>query len=226
MAPRKATAAAGIDVASDAIRTATTALNSFRQQLDEIRKQIAAQHVEHDRIKHMPADAVTAEKRVDDWVAAEKKHGSSHHSIVHKFTWPLYRFSKDGQPSLFPRFEQTAAYYVLDVVAARLKEEISENLAGKEAISDEARDVQLAQIDAEIARLELQEETLIRQAERAGLVAPRRANASAAALLAPDDIPDEELSEEDKAYMAEFEKRHKRGAVASDDGAGHVFQMA
>ncbi|MEP9370601.1 hypothetical protein [Mesorhizobium sp. KR1-2] len=207
---------------------AAKATAEFRQGLAAIREKIYAAKKERSRIAHLPVDLETAENRIADWLAGELAFSNRRGSISEYFLFPDDRFER-RKPDLIGNFEDKVRYYLAKTVAEQVKCDCADALRGTECITEDVRTKRLAEIDAEISDLERAEERLIRAAEAAGLVAPRRADASPEALLSEDD--DTVLSEVDRAELERAEERVRRIAgggshEATDFDGGPILEMA
>ena len=145
-------------------------------------------------------------------------------------------------PSLSRNFQSKAVRYLLRSMGDQLRMEIETYLQKNgmtHTINEADRERLLAVLDGKIDRLEADEERLIRAAEAAGLVAPRRSDAGGKALLVSDDPDDDDdidpddLTDEDRAVMEQFRTQFAALQAKAapprkaDDDDGHLtFEMA
>lgn len=174
------------------------ATKEFKANLQSIREEIGAKKEERARIAALPPDIPHIEKRVDEWLQVQLNDVVG--DLSHEFLFPEARYRRNGTPDLIRGFEYKVRRYLARFVADQVKAECREQLMEMESIAEDVRSHELEKLDSEIAGLEHGEEKIIRQAEAAGLMAPRRKDASPAALLAPD--------EDDAVVLTEAQHEH------------------
>lgn len=233
---KKASASANIEGFAAA---AQAAIAEFRANLSTLRDEIRSLKMERDHLVTMPVDVATAHARIDAWVESMIHVYDQEGGMAWFFVRPENRYES---PGLRYNFQSKAARYLLRSMGEQLRTEVEQYLQKHgmtHTINEADRGRLLAILDGKIDRLEADEERLIRAAEAAGLVAPRRSDASGKALLVADDDHDdddefnpEDLTEEDHAALADFETKFvaqqvKWSEQTRPDDDGHItFDVA
>lgn len=171
-------------------RTVPDELTALRTERERVLTQRAA-------ITERRCDRATAERRCAEALARAEAHGAT--LDVARFTRAVY----DPRPFVTEllRFadrhlvarasERTLEALVVSLWPAEFREHTSAALDqlyadGDDGLTDAARATQLAACEADLLRLELAEERLIRDESRAGSPPERRIDSDPAVLLAPD----------------------------------------
>lgn len=215
---------------------AQAAIAEFRANLSTLRDEIRSLKKEREHLVALPVDIATAHARIDAWVEEMIKLYSDG-----EMAWAFVQPEKSYRtPSIGSRFQLKAIRYLLRSVGDQLRSEVEQYLQKHgmtHTINEADRERLLAVLDGKIDRLEADEERLIRAAEAAGLVAPRRSDAGGKALLVSDDPDDDEIdpddmTDEDRAVMEEFRTQFaalqaKAPPPRKVDDDGHLtFEMA
>ena len=157
------------------------AMDTLSDGLESVRREIAALHEEHEDVSMMPPPIETALKRVDEYVALLQRPLESA-SAMEFMVAEEYR-----PPALLYNVDHFAVALGAEQYGKHLKKRLREAYADQPGISDADRQKELARIDADLMAAELVEESLIRNAERAGITLQRRRDANPAAVLAADE---------------------------------------
>ncbi|MBU1313605.1 MAG: hypothetical protein KJ947_11575 [Alphaproteobacteria bacterium] len=170
--------------ATDLLKRTRHAADELRVGLESIRQHIASLNQEKERVKALPPPIETAVERMEQWIdgcaapARRRLHDAT------RFTWP----SGTYEPPQYTADEHLAAAYLGPFMKQSLTAELEEVYKTTPGISDEDRAERLDHLDGDLLDAELTEESIIREAERAGLALPRRANADPRVVLAPDEF--------------------------------------
>lgn len=170
---------------TDLLSASRRAASSIRDALDGLESDLIARKLELNRISSSPVDEATIAARIDR-VLADAAAAAEDALILGVLSAP------DADPArMFPAPTVTrlqafsmAAMLAPETARAALISRVS--AGARNGISDEFRAAETARLAGEIADLESQIEAVHREAERAGLSIPRRADADPAALLAPE----------------------------------------
>lgn len=175
-----------------------TALTSAFDALDEIRAAICAKTTEIETLRSAPRPVDEALQLLDFWIDAAST------AAIDRL--PLRRLldSRNTAPDLHPEIlrapgevtpncrPDTEMLTALLFLAGReklrevIEGQLSDLTRGRETLTDPERAERIAQAQADLHGLEMAEEAIIRQTERAGLTVSRRADAAALILLAAD----------------------------------------
>lgn len=171
-------------------RTVPDELTALRTERERVLAQRAA-------ITDHRCDRATAEQRCAEALARAEAHGAAldvtrfvHASYDPRpFGTELLRFSDRAMVARSP--ERALEAVLVSLWPETFRKHTSEAFArlyadGDEGLTDAARTAQLAACDADLLRLELAEERLIRDQERAGTPTEQRTDADPAIVLAPD----------------------------------------
>jgi len=171
------------------------AVRDVHSSLADVRERRLALLADRERVENAPVPLEDAERALDAWL--DQVAGESAFSVrsLAYPTWgssPSLAFIRRPDTQMLdakPAVEQILALLVAsnragvrDLFARALADE----LEGKDAIDNGDRARRLAAIDAEIAAVEKVEETLIREAELAGLPVLRREDARPDVVLLSD----------------------------------------
>jgi len=163
--------------------------------IEEIRSRRLALVAERERIENAPVPLEDAERELDAWL--DQIAGGANFSVrsLAYPTWgsrPSLGFIRrpdtpmlDAQPAVEQLFSMLVASNmagVRDFFARAL----ADDLEGKDVVDNGERARRLGALDAEITAVEKVEETLIREAELAGLPVLRREDARPEIVLLPD----------------------------------------
>lgn len=184
-----------------ALRPAS-AVAAFRDEVEELRREIVTARDERKRLRGLPLPLGEAVRRLDDWLDRVEDEAIT--------VLPLYNLTRSG-PDVAAGLDASlpvvstadgvafdvrpAVAQVLGLLVAsnrdRLRGVVIERLrewyGDRDTATPGEADARIAEIDAKLLRLELQEERLIREAEAAGLTVLRRADLDPRVALAADE---------------------------------------
>lgn len=162
------------------------AASKAREAVEEVRRQIAETRHEREALATAPLTKAEAAERIQAWLDAEAKRARLD-LMAGEFAAPG---RGPGHPFRVPvRAGEQRSADLGPIIAALFPDQVREALlaalpddAGAIAMTD--RPGRLAELDARVRDLERQEETLIDEAEAAGVEITRRPDANPDAILA------------------------------------------
>ncbi|NKK92381.1 hypothetical protein GFL95_14270 [Rhizobium leguminosarum bv. viciae] len=173
------------ELAASIFVSTRNASTEVREGLQSIRQHIRRLNDQIDAVKAIPPVLETAIARMESYVDGKADFARSQVPRVAEFMdVSMY----DG-----PRMEKVE-YFAMAYLAPLIKQCMADQLkaayATVKGISDDDRERQLEKLGVELLDAELVEESIIRDAERAGFQLSRRAKADPRAVLAADkDLP-------------------------------------
>lgn len=174
-----------------------TALSSAFDSLDEIRAEIDAKSNEIESLRTAPRPVADALSAFDTWCDATATSAIDRVSLYHMLQpkhdgglrLPSYRARGEAAPNLTGATEILLGLVVLtgrDRLRAVIAGQLDDLVQGRETLTAEERAARIASAEGDLRGLEMAEEAIVRQMERAGLTVSRRADATALILLAAD----------------------------------------
>jgi hypothetical protein len=153
----------------------------YLTQVSESRAKIAALQQEHEQVRTAPRPLVEAVARIDRGLDLEAARLRAPLGALVSPDAPLpMRMQLDDVGDVSPLIASLFRQQVRELLVAAVTRHYKEHPPGLPALERAAK---LRELDAEILRLEHEEEATIREAEGAGLELDRRADASPAAVL-------------------------------------------
>jgi hypothetical protein len=162
----------------------TKAAAAVFESIEGVRGQIIAQSNELHRLRAMPEPQAVAEVQLDREISA---HVVTAQAMMARAIPSLSGIGRRSALPLDPTREEILALTIATnpkTFRALAVAELTAFYKDRDAMQRDQRDARIAEVEAELLKLELTEESMIRQAEAAGMDVRRRANANPAAVLA------------------------------------------
>lgn len=166
-----------------ALNASKAATEEINHGLSSIRDQILHLKAEARGIENAAVPEEEALRRVDDWVYLQSR------DVSEAFPSPD-RFAKRHKYYTMPdvRISTAISALLAGQVAEEMKRRVKEHYASLRVPNEEEREVRSSALDRQLLDCELTEESIIRQAEAAGLPVLRRSDADPRAVLAHDKV--------------------------------------
>ncbi|MDP2779841.1 hypothetical protein [Devosia sp.] len=160
----------------DASRALVSGVELLRRQIQELREQRRTTSL-------APVDEAEARRRLDSWVSDMRGQ------VLEQLS-PAMFTAPDYQPRTPPANSPITTSAIAVLLGEMYSELIARQYSQVSGITDDERKAALRQIDADILDAEMTEESIIRNAEQAGISIMRRRDADPRAVLAFDaDLP-------------------------------------